>query len=49
MEWWAEVFDKESIQNFILKCADRNDNGASLENGVSNNKTKLKNHVEMGF
>ena len=38
-----------NTQNFILKCADRNDNGASLENGVSYYKTELKNDVEMGF
>ncbi len=43
------MFDKESVQNFILKCADRNYNSASLENGVLGYKTELKNDVEMGF
>ncbi len=42
------MFDKESVQNFILKCADRNDNSASLENGVSYYKTEFKND-QIGF
>ncbi len=37
------MFDKERVQTFILKCADRNDNSASLKDGVSYYKTELKN------